>query len=144
MTSICRIPLQPNHAPPKLDCTIHDGYMIVQVPLGTPIFDTADLCRYPGCRKRVAIGLSRETKLQYCDGHAQYARDMQRKNYARQQDKIKNTGLCAQRNCNTPRKPNSKKKGALGRFCVEHARLSNERAKKSYRKRKTRGSNKLK
>jgi hypothetical protein len=135
MTSICRIPLQPNHAPPKLDCIIQDGYMIVQVPLNTPIFDTTDLCQYPCCRMHVASSMRSQNRLQYCDDHAQYARRMQKMNYKRQSEKIE-SGLCARRDCNNTRAPNKKKPGVLGRCCIEHAKQCNTRAKLSYQRRK--------
>jgi hypothetical protein len=135
MTAICRIYLQPNHAPPKLDYIIQDDYMIVQVPPNTPIFDTTDLCQYPCCRQHVATGMHSQKRLHYCDEHSQYARRMQKINYRRQSEKIK-TGLCARRDCTNRRAPNKKKLGTMGRCCTEHARQSNERAKLSYQRRK--------
>ena len=67
---------------------------------------------------------------------ADYSRKMQKKNYLRQQEKMKK-GLCARRDCKKPRAPiEQKRPGTLARCCAEHARQRNLRAKLSYQRRK--------
>ena len=133
MTSICRIPIQEGHPLPKLDCIVKGGFWIVQVPTDTPILESNDLCSYPRCRQRTTTGTHMQ-RVQYCDEHVKYSREMQKKNYANGQRKI-DAGLCVRHGCRNQRAPNKKRSG-LGRCCAEHAALCNEKAKIAYRNNK--------
>ena len=130
MTAICRIPVLENNVLPKLDCTVEDGYMIVYVPTGTPVFDTNELCHYPRCRKQVTIGTHLQ-RLQYCFEHSEYSRKMQKQNYANRKRKM-DAGICVRHGCFNSRAPNKRRPG-LGRCCEEHAAMSAAKAKMAYR-----------
>ena len=134
MTAICRIPILEGHEIPKLDCTLENGYLIVHVPVNTPIFDANELCCYPRCRQLTTTGIHMQ-KVQYCDDHVKYSRLMQKKNYANRQHKVP-AGLCVRHGCCNQRAPNKRRPG-LGRCCAEHAALCNERAKQAYRNTKS-------
>ncbi len=131
MTSVCRIPLMGKDVP-TLDFVVIDGHMVVQVEAET-ILDSDELCQYPRCRRRVAMGLQGQFLI-YCTEHSNYSKIMQKKNYAAAF--LKNeTGLCVRHGCNNPR---ALKKNAnqLGRCCSEHAFQNNERAKAAYKNNK--------
>ena len=133
MTAICRIPIQEGHALPEIDYIVEDGYMVVHVPADTPISDSNELCHYPRCRKRTTLGIHMQ-QVQYCEEHVQYSRLMQKKNYANGQRKM-DAGLCVRHGCKNSRGPNKRRPG-LGRCCVEHAAICNEKAKLAYRNNK--------
>ena len=133
MTTVCRIPIEEGAALPELDYIIEAGYMLVRVPADAPILDSNDLCHYPRCRKRTAVGTHCQM-LQYCDDHSKYSRTMQKRNYANGQRKIE-SGLCVRHGCQNERAPNKRRPGQLGRCCIYHAAMSNDKAKKNYRDR---------
>lgn len=133
MAALCRIPLLDNNILPKLDYTIQDGYMIVRVPVGTPVYDTDELCRYQRCRNLVTTG-AHEQALQYCNEHAEYSRKMQKQNYENRKRKME-AGYCVRHGCFNPRAP-TKRSSGFGRCCLEHAAQSAAKAKLMYRKNK--------
>ena len=130
MTTVCRIPIEDGKDIPRLDFITQDGYIHVRVPNDTQILDSDELCKYPRCRKRTAVGTHCQ-KLQYCEDHSSYSRTMQRRNYANGQRKIE-SGLCVRHGCQNQRAPHKRKPGQLGRCCIYHAAMSNDKAKKNY------------
>ena len=134
MTEVCRIPLSNEHDVPLMCCVIKDGYAIFQVNTDMPIYGS--LCSYPNCRQ--PVGQSRygcKTRMRHCNQHAEYARIQAKKNYTQKREKLAR-GLCAKHGCIKSRSPYKRNSSKLGRYCEEHAKVANDRAKAFYKENK--------
>ena len=110
--------------------------MVIQVPNDVQLEDTSELCGFPRCRGRVAVGI-RGSLTQYCDEHCIYSRKMQHQKYQKKKSKL-DKGLCVVYDCERPRAPARRRPGVLGRCCTEHAETLNIRSKDMYNRRKLR------
>lgn len=134
MTTICRIAIQNEAAIPKISYEVEDGFLVIKGPDNVAILDSADLCQYLRCRKKVTIG-AKGKPLKFCHEHNEYFKQKQKENYQHHKEKNE-SGLCRIHGCTERRAPLKANHNKLGQCCVKHAQEKNERVQLANKKRK--------